>query len=184
MATEFLKKDGYGQVELNHNSGIVEGHIYAQYPADTAELGEVLEQGRFVCYDGTKKLAKSNYVGAVTKPQADKPVYMIYNEEQFWDERKTAHKDYAMKAEDYIDGEIVPRLIEVCVGDIHTTNLVKVAEGDEEKEVTVGTVLTIDDDGYLSVEGTRAEEFTVINSFSTKTTMPDGQTAVKVQRTK
>ena len=184
MATEFLKKDGYGQVELNHNSGIVEGRIYAQYPADTAELGKVLEQGRFVCYDGTKKLSTSNYVGAVTKPQENKPVFMIYNEEQFWDERKTMHKDYAMKAEDYINGEMVPRLIEVGVGDIYTTNLVKVTEGDADKDVEVGTKLTIDADGYLSVEGTRSEEFTVIKSFSSKTTMPDGQIAVKVQRTK
>ena len=65
---ENIKRKGYGQVEPNHLSGIVEGRIYAQLPAatvTTTTTGEgasavttttvtpiaQLEQGQFAKYD-------------------------------------------------------------------------------------------------------------------------------------
>lgn len=185
-------KIGFGQVEPNHLSGIVEGKIYAQYPADTATMGKVLEQGRFAKYDG--KTNKVNLTGAGAW-------MMIYNEEKLPDERKQNHKDFALKAVDYTDGEITPRLINIEIGDIFTTNTIDL-DGDldvaainaltdsTERTITfpaVGSKLTVNDDnGYLkTATGTEDIVFEVIKPFAgTAANLPDMQPAVKLMRIK
>lgn len=175
MAT--IKRKGFGQVEPNHISGIVDGSIYAQRPIDTGVMGKIIENGRFAKYA----------VDKVTT-QGDFPWLMIYNEVKLYDERENSLKDYAMKAVDFIGGELTPRLIEINVGDIFTTNTFKEANTDNKSEVKTAVELNVGDkvkileNGYLDA-GTAdpgQPEFTVVKVY----TMPDGQDAVKLQRTK
>lgn len=184
-------RKGFAQVELNHISGNVDGSVYAQYLADTATMGNVLEQGRFAKYDGETLKANLSGKGAWM---------MIYNEEKLPDPRKQSHKDFALKTVDYTDGEITPRLIEINVGDIFTTNAldadtaftattISALTDISETTITipaVGTTLKINSaNGYLSTTGDSDEEFTVIKPFAGNTAdMPDGQPAVKLMRTK
>jgi len=192
----FAKADtkiGFGQVEPNHLSGIVEGKIYAQYPADTTEMGKILEQGRFAKYDGSKN--QVNLSGASAW-------MMIYNEEKLPDERKQNHKDFALNTADYTYGEITPRLIKIEVGDIFTTNTIDMA-GDMDADavnaltdstetaipfstIAIGSKMYIGDNGYLSpTKGSVPEEFEVIKPFArTVANLPDLQPAVKLMRIK
>lgn len=175
MAT--IKRKGFGQVEPNHISGNVDGSIYAQRPIDTGVMGEIIENGRFAKY----AVDKVTTVG-------DFPWLMIYNEVKLYDERENSLKDYAMKAVDFIGGELTPRLIEINVGDIFTTNTFKEANTDNKSEVktavelNVGGKVKILENGYLDAGEADAgqPEFTVVKVY----TMPDGQDAVKLQRTK
>ena len=104
MAT--ISRKGFAQVEPNHLSGIVTGQILAQLPVDTATMGTVIENGRFAKYDYAT--GKVNLTGAGEW-------MLIYNEEKLYDERKQHHKDFAMIAGNYTDGEIVPRLIQLTL---------------------------------------------------------------------
>ena len=84
-----ISRKGFGQVEPNHLSGIVEGRIYAQLPADnTVFTSKILEQGTFAKYD--MEHGKVNLAG-------DGEWMLVYNEEQKYDERYQMHRDYAMK---------------------------------------------------------------------------------------
>ena len=172
---------GYGQVEPNHLSGIVTGNIYAQLPIDNTNMGTVIEQGRFAKYD---------YANGKVDTTGAGPWMMIYNEEKLYDERQQSHKDYAMKATGYTQGVMTPRLIEVQIGDIFTTNTLNTANNipaDSEAAITipdytVGNTLKIGSDGYLtsgSGTGYLDPTFTVVKVY----TMPDGQYGVKLQRT-
>jgi len=172
-----VKRTGFGQVEPNHLTGIVDGSIYAQLPVDTGTMGNVIEQGRFAKYD---------YANGKVDLTGEGQWLMIYNEEKLYDERYQSHKDFAMIAKNYSDGEIVPRLIEIPVGDIFTTNTFG-ANTDKDAEVagielSVGDKLTVGTDGYLAKadkEGTVAGPvFKVVKEY----TMPDGQPGVKLQR--
>ncbi len=187
-----VSRKGYAQVEPNHLSGIVTGQILAQLPVDTEAMGKTIENGRF---------AKYHYaVGKVDLGGEDHTDggewMMIYNEQKLYDERKQSNKDFAMVSGDYTDGEMVPRLISILVGDIFTTN----AFGPyDEKiggyggiELSVGDKVYVDKkSGYLctnsgSAKPTGAEadtngpEFQVVKEY----TMPDGQPGVKLMRIK
>lgn len=192
-------RKGFAQVELNHISGNVDGSVYAQYPANTTKMGKVLEQGRFAKYDGAASDGKGGFVNEVNLTGAGRWM-MIYNEEKLPDPRKQMHKDFALKTEDYTFGEITPRLIEINVGDIFTTNAIDADDtpfdattisaltDTTETTITIptpGTVLKINSaNGYLSTSGDSDEEFTVIKPFAgAEATMPDGQPAVKLMRT-
>jgi hypothetical protein len=88
-----MKRKGYGQVEPNHLSGIVEGRIYAQLPAASAITQ--LEQGQFAKYD---------YAAGEVNFTGDGEFMLVYNEEKHYDERKQNHKDFVYKVKnlDYI----------------------------------------------------------------------------------
>lgn len=175
MATK-IDRIGYSQVEPNHISGIVTGQILAQLPVDTAAMGKVIENGRFAKYDYAT--GKVNLTG-------DGEWMLIYNEEKLYDERKQAHKDFAMRAEDFTEGEIVPRLISTVLGDVLTTNaFVKAADSDSAKiegpSLSVGDKLYVQPDtGYLgSDEQEGVPVFQVVKEY----TLADGQPAVKIMR--
>lgn len=191
MAT--MKRKGFGQVEPNHISGNIDGSIYAQRPVDTGVMGKIIENGRFAKYavvkrgDGVKEVVTTNK--DTDENAKNYPWLMIYNEVKLYDEREKGLKDYAMKAVDFIDGELTPRLIEINVGDIFTTNTLVKCNTSATEEIDLGispvagtTTFKIGDDGYL-VEGTAEAgqpEFVVIKVY----TMPDMQDAVKLQRIK
>ena len=174
MAATQIKRRGFGQVEPNHLTGIVDGSIYAQLPVDTEAMGKVIEQGRFAKYDYAN--GKVDLTGAG-------PWLMIYNEEKLYDERYQSHKDFAMIAKNYINGEITPRLIEINVNDIFTTNTFG-ANTDKETEVAgitldQGDKVYVGTDGYLTTEvNATGPVFQVVKVY----TMPDGQPGVKLQR--
>ena len=158
-----IKKNGYGQVEPNHLSAQRTGQIYAQLPA--AASIKVLENGQFAKYD---------YANGVVNPAATEGEFMlVLNEVKLYDERET-YKDFAMKKENYVNGEMYPRLFKTNVGDIFTTNCF--AEG---TELSIGTKLTPGTDGYLAA-GEGEMVWVVVKEYS----MPDGQPAVKIQRVK
>lgn len=174
MAKTQIKRNGFGQVEPNHLSGIVTGQIYAQLPAKPGV--KILEQGRFAKYDYAN--GEVNFTG-------DGEWMLVYNEEHFYDERYTYHKDYAMRSEEFIDGVMVPRLVMTYPGDIYTTNTFGACDGlrkdVEGISLDVGDQLTIGENGYLveaDLGTTTNQIWKVIKVY----TMPDGQPGVKIQR--
>jgi hypothetical protein len=185
MAT--IGRKGFAQVEPNHLSGIVTGQILAQLPVDTKTMGTIIENGRFAKYDYAT--GKVNLTG-------DGEWMLIYNEEKLYDERKQSHKDFAMIASDYTDGEIVPRLISTVLGDVYTTNAFGMTTGKntpiklgmdlskdfdvEGIEVSEGTKLYVDPTtGYLALSG---DEEGPVFQVAKVYTMADGQPGVKLIR--
>lgn len=177
-----IKRIGFGQVEPNHLTGIVDGSIYAQLPVDTAEMGTVIENGRFAKYNMAAQ--DTNYPNGRVTIEGELPWLMIYNEQKLYDERYQGLKDFAMVGINYTDGEIVPRLIEINVGDIFTTNTFGANTSNtaevEGITVAVGDKVYVDPaTGYLGLtENTEGPVFQVVKDY----TMPDGQPGVKLQR--
>jgi hypothetical protein len=184
MAKTQIGRKGFGQVEPNHLSGIVDGKIYAQLPVDKETMGEIIENGRFAKYD--MATGKVNLTG---KSQW----CMIYNEIKLYDERLQGLKDFALIGGDSLSGEITPRLIAIEVGDIFTTNTFGANEDGKDSPLSAkdfdvegialeqGDLVYIGADGYLTLtESTEdnAPKFQVVKVY----TMPDGQPGVKLQR--
>ena len=170
MAT--LKRKGFGQEEPNHLSAPRNGHVYGQLPAKSDI--NILENGQFVKYDYAN--GECNFTG-------DGPWMLVYNEEKLYDERKQAHKDWAMQKKDYVKGEMTPRVFLLEPGDIYTTNCFE-ANTDDTSETTgvsvaVGNYFTPGTAGYL-VAGTTASASPVLKVVKYYT-MPDGQDGVKLQ---
>jgi hypothetical protein len=175
MAT--ISRKGFAQVEPNHLSGIVTGQILAQLPVDTAAMGTIIENGRFAKYDYAT--GKVNLTGPGEW-------MLIYNEQKFYDERKQSLKDFAMKAENYTDKEIVPRMISTVLGDVYTTNAFGGAAASDTAEVAgpdlaEGNIVSVGTNGWLEkAENEGVPTFQVAKVY----TMPDGQPGVKLIRIK
>lgn len=169
-----IKKNGYGQVEPNHLSAQRTSQIYAQLPAHVkseskpAESITLLENGMFAKYDYANN--EVNFTG-------EGEFMLVLNEVKLYDTNRETYKDFAMKAENYLNGEMVPRLFKTNIGDIFTTNCFK-----GEVELSVGDKLTPGTDGYLAV--TENEDAAMIWKVVKEYTLADGQNAVKVQRIK
>lgn len=163
-----LTKNGYGQVEPNHLSAQRTAQIYAQLPAKSDI--KVLENGQFVKYD---------YAAGVVDFTGAGEWMLVFNEVKLYEDR-SAYKDYAMKKTDFTDGVITPRVFKTNVGDIFTTNLVKVLNADDST-IAVGAQLQVDTDGVLAeIAAPVAGEVTF--SVAKVYTLADGQKAVKIQR--
>ena len=173
MAT--IKRVGFGQVEPNHLSAQRNGQVYAQLPCNKDIA--VLENGQFVKYDYAN--SEVNFTGAGEW-------MLVMNEVKLYDDFwRESYKDFALQKSNYDNGVMVPRVFKTMPGDIYTTNCLEGAgskgvtfEGKEEIEV--GTELKINDEGFLSTEGTSDLVFQVVKIY----TMPDGQQGVKVMRIK
>lgn len=164
-----IAKTGYGQVEPNHLSAQRTGQIYAQLPM----VGTVtaIENGAFVKY---------NYPAGVCDFVGEGEWMLVYNEIKLHNSANQGFKDFILKTEDAVDGEIVPRVFKTNVGDIYTTNLVELGET-EFSAVAEGDKLTIGATGILTL-GDPAIDGEMVWQVAKKTTMPDGQAAVKVVR--
>lgn len=175
MAT--VKRKGFGQVEPNHISAQRTGQIYAQLIADSTL--NIIENGMFLKYDYLNRKAVVDADGSVPGEWL-----LVYNEEKLYDERLWKHQYFAMQKKDYVDGEMVPRLLKTNIGDIFTTNTLEANTSgtDETTGVAVveGDLLVVGTTGYLEVaSGTpTGQAFRVV----ALTTLPDGQDAVKLQR--
>lgn len=161
MAT--IKRIGYGQVEPNHLSAQRTAQIYAQLPA--AKDITLLENGQYVKYD-----LANNEVNLTGKGEW----MLVFNEIKLYDERKQMYKDYAMKAEDFNGGVIVPRVFKTNIGDIYTTNMVA------EEEIEVGDTLAPGEDGILAKSTDADMLWEVAKIYN----LADGQAAIKVVRVK
>lgn len=175
MAATVIKRLGFGQVEPNHLSMQRTGQIHAQLPADAKIIQ--LENGQFAKYDIPNGKVDFDGVGEW---------YMVFNEVKLYgDTYNETYKDYAMRADNTLDGEMVPRLVKINVGDIYTTNCVGGAGSYRTEyagiELEVGDVLTPDAQGFLNVTVEDTDfALTVVKVY----TMADGQPAVKLMRTK
>lgn len=172
MAT--ITRKGFGQVEPNHLSAQRTGQIYAQLIADSNL--DIIENGMFLKYDyeNRKAIADSTVEGEWL---------LVYNEEKLYDPRKQGHKYWAMQKDDYVDGEMVPRLFKTNIGDIFTTNTLGANTSDSATTsaftVALGDLLDVGTNGYLKVNNSATGmAFKVV----ALTEMPDGQDAVKLQR--
>ena len=184
-----FKRNGYGQVEPNHLSAQKTGQIYAQLPADSSITQ--LENGQFVKYDYPNGKV---IIDDPTDPVAGEYL-MVFNEVHTYDERDRFYKDYVMAKADYVDGVITPRLIKTNIGDIFTTNTIKVA-GAKRTDVTIATAIDTTNaaqvapgatyqpnaNGFLeyiaSADATKGPVFQVVKFY----TLADGQQAIKFQR--
>ena len=174
-----VKRKGYGQVEPNHLSAQKTGQIYAQLPAkkNGAAIAQ-LEQGQFLKY---------NYAGGYAGLDGAGEWMLVYVEEKLYDPRKQMHKDFCLKAADFTDGLIYPRLLKTNIGDIFTTNTFGGAASSDSVEVA-GITLAVNDEvevdaatGFLkksAANSTAVPGFKVVKEY----TMPDGQPGVKLQR--
>lgn len=186
-----MKRIGFGQVEPNHLSAQRTSQIYAQLPA--ASSINVLENGQYVKYDYAN--GEVNFTG-------EGEWMMVFNEVKLYDDRwRETYKDFAMRKENYTEGsddithsgvgplkgQMVPRVIKTNIGDIYTTNCLKLANTDGKTEVTmedlsVSDKLIVNAQGYLekkaSVDGTEPMVWQVVKRY----TLADGQEAVKVMR--
>lgn len=169
-----VKRVGFGQVEPNHLSAQTNGQIYAQLPAATTF--NTLENGMFLKYD---------YANGRCNLTGQGEWMLVMNEIKLYDERKQSLKDYAMKKDDFMDGEMVPRLLRTEIGDIYTTNTFGANTSDSATvnglSLTVGNKLTVDSStGYLKAATSNDSDFIwqVVKEY----TMPDGQPGVKIQR--
>ena len=101
------------------------------------------------------------------------------------EKRCLRYKDYAMKKDDFMNGELVPRLLRTEIGDIYTTNTFGANTSNASTvaglNLAVGEIVTPSTaTGYL-VKGSTATEgmkWQVVKEY----TMPDGQPGVKLQR--
>lgn len=179
-----IQRKGYGQVEPNHLSAQYTGQIYAQLPAMTtgasASAIAQLENGQFLKY---------NYAADCASVAGDGEWMLVYCEEKLYDERHQGHKDFVLKNTDFTDQKIYPRLFKTNVGDIFTTNMFGGAG--TGYDTTVASSVSLSKGGYL-VPSTATGVLTTAAAMDSaggmtwkivaETTMPDGQTAVKIQR--
>jgi hypothetical protein len=197
----------YGQVEPNQLSAQKTGQIYASLPLDSTVT--TLQNGEFMYYDEAAGKVSADDSTGVAEPMLVFNEIKLY--EPFWrtsykdfamirvgDNYVTtdlatagygdgalnqgvaanpAHPDYGYR----MDG-IAPRLFKTNVGDIYTTNMVKIGTG---IEYSVG-------DKLVPVKDTNSKTL-VLETDNTATTgmiwvvvkvytMPDGQPGLKLQR--
>lgn len=200
-------RNGYGQVEPNQLSAQKNGQIYASLPL--ADDVKVLQNGEFMFYDYQSGTVSADDSTGVAEPMLVFNEIKLY--EPFWRTSykdfamirvgdnyvtsKLATAGYGDGAEttgvnanpehtEYpyrMDG-IAPRLFKTNVGDIYTTNMVKVdtgieyAVGDKLKPVknTTSKTLVLEKDNTA----TTGMIWVVVKVY----TMPDGQPGLKLQR--
>jgi hypothetical protein len=162
-----MKRVGYGQVELNHVAAQKTGQILAQYKLKDAKQAE---NGQFV----------SITPDGLDRPTSADNLYVVYNEVKLYDGLRETTKDFVQKAD--ADGDVIPRVYKVQVGDIFTTNAFEAAStgADGETSFSANTKAVINPEGFLSLSASAGTgTFEVLE----KTTMPDGQDAYKLVRT-
>lgn len=195
-------REGYGQVEPNQLSAQKTGQIYASLPL-AADVS-VLQNGEFMYYDYKTKTVTAD--ATVGEPMLVFNEIKLY--EPFWrtsykdfamirvgdnyvtsklatagfgDGAKNTgatidptHTEYGYR----MDG-IAPRMFKTNIGDIYTTNMVKLGE-----EYVEGDLLTPKKDttsNTLVLEKT-AETTGMLWQVGKVYTMPDGQPGLKIQR--
>lgn len=197
-----MVEKGYGQVEDNKLSASYNGKIFAQLPANKDI--EILENGMFVKYDYAKgevnftgpgewllvfnevkiyedredvadfAMIKDNYSAIVYNAAADNRYARFINGKTVVEYDQSENGEGMMPT----GTTMVPRLFKTDLGDIMTTNTIKLASGEilakEDK-------LIVDTDGYLKKSASPAATdmvWQVVKVYN----MPDLQAGVKIMR--
>lgn len=181
---KLLEKDGFGQLELNQVAWRRDGRIEAQCALDATDFATApAENGMLLAVDkaaGVVTLADTDDIGVL-------PIGINYSTEHMYDERALGLKYFKLER-----GEFFPRIGFLAVGDRFTTNLVAYDKGDTEDVGFNGELMTkidlattpvyggISDSkkGHIFVSPKKPTAGPVLRVIE-KTTMPDGQPALK-----
>ena len=190
-----LKKDGYGQIELNRVAWSRTGRIEAQckldpseFPADhNGQIGKVAENGMLFAIIGEKRQLKK----ATAALAAKYPIGFNYSTEHMYDERLGgSYKHFYLHGgEDFLPRLGMPEaqdkftLNTVCYNsDIFSAGLETVQE-----ELTAGrdvfAGIASDGSGYWELVKVAPKAGPIARVIEV-TDMPDGQPAVKLQMIK
>lgn len=160
---KLLVQTGYGQLEPNHLSAQRTAQIYAQLPA--AEGINQLQNAQFAKYD---------YATSTVNFTGEGEWMLVYNEVKLYDP-KHSYKDFVFDVKDFTDGKLFPRVFKTNVGDIFTTNLVKITS---EHADLKGKKFSPNAEGILEEGFAGDMQWVCAKAY----TMADGQPAVKLQR--
>jgi len=178
MAQRFVI-DGFGQLELNNVAFRRDGRVEAQCALDATDFATVpAENGMLLAVDRVNRVIKF-------ATDASLPIALNYTTEHMYDERANALKDFKLER-----GTFYPRLGYLSVGDLFTTNCISYDTGDYADDDAViaaaGALATnpmyggISADGSILIADAAPEAGPVLLAVE-KTTMPDGQFAIKFQ---
>ena len=182
MAFKRFVIDGFGQLELNQVAFPRDGRVEAQCKLDDTDFASVpAENGMLLAVDRVNRAVKFPTSAVV----AECPVALNYTTEHMYDERANALKDFKLER-----GSFYPRLGFLSVGELFTTNCIGYDDGDfadddAVKEAAADLATTamyggISDTGVIALSASAPEAGPVLKAVE-KTTMPDGQFAIKFQ---
>ena len=182
MAFKRFVIDGFGQLELNQVAFPRDGRVEAQCKLDDTDFASVpAENGMLLAVDRVNRAVKFPTSAVI----ADCPVALNYTTEHMYDERANALKDFKLER-----GTFYPRLGFLSVGELFTTNCIGYDDGDfadDDAVVAAAEALAttpmyggISDEGAIAVSDSAPAAGPVLKAVE-KTTMPDGQFALKFQ---
>lgn len=182
MALKRLVIDGFGQLELNNvffrRAGMVEaqcalGEDFAVVPA---------ENGMLLAVDRVNRIVKFPVAGE------NMPIALNYTSEHMYDERAKGLRDFKLER-----GTFYPRMGFLSVGELFTTNCFsydseeftneeKLMEAVKDKATLAAKVVYggACENGTIKLSATKPAFGPVLRVVE-KTTMPDGQFALKLQ---
>jgi hypothetical protein len=173
--------DGFGQLELNQVAFPRDGRIEAQCALDAEDFADIpAENGMLLAVDRVNRAVKL----PTSANAAVMPIALNYTTEHMYDERANSLKDFKLER-----GTFLPRLGFLSVGELFTTNCLcydaDYADDDavvEAAEALASTAMYggISDNGAILLTKTAPEVGPVLKAVE-KTTMPDGQFALKFQ---
>ena len=177
MAFKRFVIDGYGQLELNNVAFRRDGRVEAQCFLDEDDFEDVpAENGMLLAVDRVNRLVK------FPEADSDLPIALNYTAEHMYDERANGLKDFALPR-----GTFLPRLGYLATGDLFTTNCFgyDAAFNDDDAVKAVDLTQTavyggVSEEGAILLVKAAPEEGPVLKVVE-KTTMPDGQFALKFQ---
>ena len=179
--SEKFAYEGYGQLELNNVAFRRDGRIEAQCALSTADFTDEApaENGMLLAVDKANNVIKKPVDGTL-------PVALNYTTEHMYDERHPGLKNFKLAPSD----GFYPRMGYLSVGDLFTTNCLCYDNSEFtnmeafvaglEKIGTEEVYGTQSEIGYIKVSATEPTEGVKLRAIK-KTTMPDGQLAVKFQ---
>lgn len=178
MALQRVVIDGYGQLELNAVAFRRSGRIEAQCALDATDFKEVpAENGMLLAVDNVNRVVKFAKAGNIY------PIALNYTTEHMYDERHNALKDFKLEV-----GSFYPRMGYIGMGDKYTTNCLAYDTAEFANEEALMTALDNIKTTplYAKVCALGAHQITktatdAVALVIAKTTMPDGQVAVKFQ---
>lgn len=179
MAFKRFVIDGFGQLELNQVAFPRDGRVEAQCALDDTDFASVpAENGMLLAVDRVNRKIKF----ATSANVAKMPVALNYTAEHMYDERANALKDFKLER-----GTFYPRLGFLSVGELFTTNCfgydADFANDDAVKAVNLTTTDVyggVSDEGPILLTKSAPQAGPVLKAVE-KTTMPDGQFAIKFQ---
>ena len=179
MAFKRLVIDGFGQLELNQVAFRRDGRVEAQCALDATDFADVpAENGMLLAVDRVNRTIKFATDDSM-------PIALNYTAEHMYDERANALKDFKLEKDSFY-----PRLGFLSVGELFTTNCIGFDDGEfadndalkaaMDKIATTPLYGGISDKGAINVSATAPTAGPVLLAVE-KTTMPDGQFAIKFQ---